>query len=218
MKRIRIGHLYGNLLNTYGDNGNLLMLQYIAKQKGYETESQVISIGDHFDPDAYDLVFFGGGQDYEQKVISKQIHEIHDGIQSYIENKGVLLAICGGYQLLGHYYVNTAGEKLPGLGVLDHYTERQINHRFTGDVTIYSEYFQQELYGFENHNGVTHLGSQVKPFGKVLNGYGNNGQDQTEGAHYLNTFCSYFHGPLLVRNTWLADKLIDLTLKQLQEK
>lgn len=213
MKTLRICHLYGNLLNTYGDNGNLLILQYIAKQYGLDVTTQVVSIGDHFDPEAYDLVFFGGGQDYEQKVIAKQIHTIHDYLQTYIEKDGVVLAICGGYQLLGHYYVNALGERLPGLGVLDHYTERQIDSRFTGDVAIYSEFFDRQLIGFENHNGVTHLGQDIKPFGKVLQGFGNNGQDQTEGAQYRNVFCTYFHGPLLVKNTWLAQSLIELALK-----
>lgn len=213
MKTLRICHLYGNLLNTYGDNGNVLILQYIAKQYGLNVSCQVVSIGDAFDPNAYDLVFFGGGQDYEQKVIAKQIHTIHDDLQTYIENDGVILAICGGYQLLGHYYVNALGERLPGLGLLDHYTERQIDSRFTGDVTIYSEFFDRKLVGFENHNGVTHLGADCQPLGKVLQGYGNNGQDQTEGSHYRNVFCTYFHGPLLVKNTWLAQSLVELAMK-----
>ncbi|MGX7109338.1 type 1 glutamine amidotransferase [Facklamia miroungae] len=213
MKSFKICHLYGNLLNTYGDNGNLLMLQYLAKQKDLDVSTEVVSIGDQFDPKVYDIVFFGGGQDYEQKVIAKQIQSIRPSLKEYIENDGVVLAICGGYQLLGHYYVNAKGEKLPGLGILDHYTERQINSRFTGDTKIYSELFQRDLIGFENHNGVTYLGEGVHAFGKVKEGYGNNGQDQTEGAHYKNTFCTYFHGPLLVKNTWLGEELIDLALK-----
>ena len=103
MTQLRICHLYGNLLNTYGDNGNLLLLQYTAKQKGLDVTTQMVSLDQSFDPQSYDLVFFGGGQDYEQKVIAQQIHHIHDDLQNYIENNGVVLAICGGYQLLGHY-------------------------------------------------------------------------------------------------------------------
>ncbi|MGF3075809.1 type 1 glutamine amidotransferase [Facklamia sp. P12955] len=216
MKTFRICHLYGNLLNTYGDNGNLLMLQYHAQKRGMDVLTEVVTIDDPFDPTAYDLVFFGGGQDYEQKVIAKQIQSIRPGLQEFIEKDGVVLAICGGYQLLGHYYVNAKGEKLPGLGILDHFTERQINHRFTGDTKIYSDYFKRELIGFENHNGVTHLGKNQKAFGKVIQGYGNNGKDQTEGTHYRNTFGSYFHGPLLVKNDWLTDELIDLALSNQQ--
>ena len=214
MTQLRICHLYGNLLNTYGDNGNLLLLQYTAKQKGLDVTTQMVSLDQSFDPQSYDLVFFGGGQDYEQKVIAQQIHHIHDELQNYIENNGVVLAICGGYQLLGHYYINAKGEKIPGLGILDHYTVRQKNSRFTGDIEIYSDFFQRKLHGFENHNGVTYLGPKANALGKVIKGFGNNNEDQTEGVQYKNVFCSYLHGPLLVKNPWLAEALVDLALKK----
>ena len=212
MKTIRICHLYGNLLNTYGDNGNLLMLQYYAKQSGYQVETSIVSLHDSFKATDYDLIFFGGGQDYEQKIISQDILRLKDEMTAFIENDGVMLAICGGYQLLGQYYVSSAGDKIIGLGILPHYTERQINSRFTGDIEIYDAKHQQSYYGFENHNGVTYLPECLEPLGKVIKGHGNNGQDQSEGLLYRNLYCSYFHGPLLVRNEWLAQHLIDLTI------
>lgn len=218
MKTIRICHLYGNLLNTYGDNGNLLMIQYYAREKGYQVETTLVSLDDDFKADDFDIVFFGGGQDFEQKIIAKNIHRMKEELANYIENEGVLLAICGGYQLLGRYYVNAVGEKINGLGVLPHYTERQINSRFIGDIEIYDEENQQTYYGFENHNGVTYLDGSLKPLGRVIKGNGNNGKDQTEGIHYKNVYGSYFHGPLLVRNKWLAQHLIDLVIKQIEAK
>lgn len=214
----RICHLYGNLLNTYGDNGNLLVLQYVAREMGMNVEVELVSIGDSFDPTRYDLVFFGGGQDYEQKIVSQHIPMIRQDLQTYIESGRVLLAICGGYQLLGHYYVNAIGDKIPGLGLIDLHTERQNNSRFTGDIEIYSEVFDRKLQGFENHNGVTYLGEGIKALGHVLSGNGNNGQDQGEGCHYKNVFCSYFHGPMLVRNPWLAEELIDLAIQNKDRK
>lgn len=213
-----ICHLYGNLLNTYGDNGNLLMLQYYARQKGYEVVTDLVSLGDEFEADKYDIVFFGGGQDFEQKIISRDIQRITPSLRNYIENNGVLLSICGGFQLLGQYYTTADGERIAGTGILPHYTERQINSRFIGDIEIYDEINDQTYYGFENHNGVTYLTDQLQPLGKVIKGKGNNNQDKTEGLHYKNTFGSYFHGPLLVRNEWLARHLIDLAIQQKQDK
>ncbi|MDO4775171.1 MAG: adenosylcobyric acid synthase [Aerococcaceae bacterium] len=218
MKTIRICHLYGNLLNTYGDNGNLLMLQHYAKERGYHVETILTSIGDDFRAEDFDLVFFGGGQDYEQKIISHDAQRIATELSRYIEQNGVLLAICGGFQLLGQYYVSAAGDKIQGIGVLPHYTERQINSRFIGDVEIYDEINQQTYYGFENHNGVTYLTEGLQPLGRVIKGNGNNGQDQTEGVHYKNVFGSYFHGPLLVRNEWLARHIVDLAIRNIEQK
>lgn len=213
MKTIRICHLYGNLMNTYGDNGNLLMLQHYAKETGYDIVTTMISLNDDFSADDYDLVFFGGGQDYEQKVVSQDLPRIRDEIAKYIEGDGVMLTICGGFQLLGQYYINAAGEKLEGMKILSHHTERQINSRFIGDIEIYDEINNKTYYGFENHNGVTHLGDDLKPLGRVVSGNGNNGVDKTEGVRYKNTFGSYFHGPLLVRNEWLAKHIIDLVIQ-----
>ena len=213
MNTLRICHLYGNLLNTYGDNGNLLMLQYYARKKGYQVETTMVSLGDDFNAADYDLVFLGGGQDYEQKIISQDIHRMKDELSHYIEQDGVLVSICGGFQFLGQYYIGADGEKIPCLGIFPHYTERQINNRFIGDIEIYDERRQKTYYGFENHNGVTHLGEGQEPLGRVVKGHGNNGQDQTEGMRYKNTFGSYFHGPLLVRNEELAEHIVDLAIQ-----
>ncbi|MDO4432897.1 MAG: adenosylcobyric acid synthase [Aerococcaceae bacterium] len=213
MNTIRICHLYGNLLNTYGDNGNLLMLQYFAKQKGYDVETTLTSLGDDFNADDFDLVFFGGGQDHEQKIISQDAQRIAPEVARYIEQEGVLVAICGGFQLLGQYYTAADGEQIKGMGILPHYTERQINNRFIGDIEIFDETTGQTYVGFENHNGVTYL-EGLQPLGRVVKGNGNNGKDQTEGIHYKNTFGSYFHGPLLVRNEWLAQHIVDLAIAQ----
>ena len=211
---LRICHLYGNLLNTYGDNGNLLMLQYYAKEKGYQVQTRLVSLDDQFNADEFDLVFFGGGQDFEQKIIAKDCQRLVPELSKYIENDGVLLSICGGFQLLGQYYTTADGERIKGLGILPHYTERQINSRFIGDIEIFDDLNQQTYVGFENHNGVTYLTEDLAPLGRVIKGNGNNNQDKTEGLHYKNTFGSYFHGPLLVRNEWLARHIIDLAIQQ----
>lgn len=211
-RQLRLAHLYGNLLNTYGDNGNILMLNYVAKKMDIALEIEIVSIHEPFDPTRYDLIFFGGGQDYEQVIVSKDIQSKKESLTEFIENDGVILAICGGYQLLGHYYIGADGEKIHGIGALDHYTLSQDNNRFIGDVKIYNEEFDETYEGFENHNGRTFLGKGEKPLGKVIQGQGNNGEDQTEGVVYRNVFGSYFHGPLLARNEHLAERLIRTAL------
>lgn len=210
---LKLAHLYGNLLNTYGDNGNILMLKYVAKKMNIDLQTEIVSIHEPFEPEKFDLVFFGGGQDYEQKIVSEDIQSKKDSLTTYIENNGVMLAICGGYQLLGHYYMGAKGEKIEGISALDHYTLSQDNNRFIGDVKIYNEEFDETYEGFENHNGRTFLGKGERPLGKIVEGYGNNGEDQSEGAIYKNTFCSYFHGPILARNENLATRLIQLALE-----
>ena len=211
-------HLYGNLLNTYGDNGNLLLLNYYAKKLGISIETEIISVYQDFDEEKYDFVFFGGGQDYEQKIVSNDIKDKKDALTRYIENDGVMLAICGGFQLLGQYYIGANGEKIEGISALPHYTLSQDNHRFIGDIEIYNEEFNETYYGFENHNGMTFLGKGEKPLGTVVSGYGNNGQDKTEGVIYKNVIGSYFHGPLLAKNKQLALRLINMAMKNKYER
>lgn len=214
MTTFRICHLYGNLMNTYGDNGNLLMLQYCAKKRGLTVETTIVSLDDPFYPDNFDLVFFGGGQDYEQVIVSKDIQHKKDALTQYIEQNGVLVAICGGFQLLGHYYIGANGQKIKGIGALNHYTLSQDNNRYIGDIEIFDNDTNMTYKGYENHNGRTFLGDNMRPLGTVVTGFGNNNEDGTEGAKYKNVFCSYFHGPLLVRNTHLAEHIIDLALQQ----
>ena len=206
--KLRICHLYGNLMNTYGDNGNLLMLQHRAKKLGYEVETTLISLEEDFNPEEFDIVMFGGGQDYEQTVVAKDLQNKKDTLIEYIEDDGVVVAICGGFQLLGRYYVNASGERLNGISAIDVCTNGQFPNRLIGDVEIFNEEFGETYLGYENHIGRTYLGKNMKPLGTVVKGYGNNEEDHVEGCHYKNVFCSYFHGPILVRNQHLADRII----------
>ena len=196
-------------MNTYGDNGNLLMLQHRAKKLGYEVETTLISLEEDFNPEEFDIVMFGGGQDYEQTVVAKDLQNKKDTLIEYIEDDGVVVAICGGFQLLGRYYVNASGERLNGISAMDVCTNGQFPNRLIGDVEIFNEEFGETYLGYENHIGRTYLGKNMKPLGKVVKGYGNNEEDHVEGCHYKNVFCSYFHGPILVRNQHLADRIIE---------
>lgn len=216
--KLRICHLYGNLMNTYGDNGNLLMLQHRAKKFGYEVETTLISLEEDFNPDDFDIVMFGGGQDYEQTVVAKDLQNKKDALIQYIEDDGVVVAICGGFQLLGRYYVNASGERLNGISAIDVCTNGQFPNRLIGDVEIVNEEFGETYLGYENHIGRTYLGKNMKPLGKVVKGYGNNEEDHVEGCHYKNVFCSYFHGPILVRNQHLADRIIETAAERQRSK
>ncbi|NFM79978.1 glutamine amidotransferase [Clostridium botulinum] len=209
---LNICHLYPDLLNVYGDIGNILVLKYRAEQRGIKINVSNVSIKDNFPIDKYDIALFGGGQDYEQSIVSKDMVETKkDDLTEYIEKGKVLLAICGGYQLLGKYYTTPEGEKLDGLNILDIYTEGG-DIRFIGNTVIKNEEFNETYVGFENHSGRTYIGN-LKPLGKVIAGYGNNGEDQEEGCIYKNTFCTYFHGSLLSKNPELADRLLSTALK-----
>ena len=209
---LNICHLYPDLLNVYGDIGNILILKYRAEKRGIKVNLFNVSLGDTFDGSLFDITFFGGGQDYEQSIVSKDLLDtkVHS-LKEYVENEKVLLAICGGYQLLGKYYTTPEGEKLAGLDILDLYTEGG-DKRFIGNTVIVNEESNETYVGFENHSGRTYI-NNLKPLGKVLAGYGNNGEDGYEGCIYKNTFCTYFHGSLLSKNPELADKLIYLALK-----
>lgn len=211
---LNVAHLYGDLMNTYGDVGNLLALNYYAKQMDVKLNVEVVSLEQDFDANKFDLAFFGGGQDFEQVIVSKDIQTKKQALTDFIEDGGPVLAICGGFQLLGHYYVDAKGDKIPGIGALDHYTLSQDNHRFIGDIVIKNEETSETYHGFENHQGRTFLGKNERPLGNVIEGKGNNGEDGTEGAIYKNVFCSYFHGPILTRNGNLAKRLLVAALKR----
>ncbi len=201
-------------MNTYGDLGNILVLKYLASKMGVELNSEVISLDQNFDPDKYDIIVFGGGQDFEQSIISKDIQSKKQALTDFIEDNGSVVAICGGYQLLGHYYIGANGEKLMGIGALNHYTDKQKDHRFIGNVVIENEETGEKYHGFENHQGITFLGDGERPLGKVLEGHGNNGQDKTEGAIHKNVYCTYFHGPILARNNDIAKHVLMNALKR----
>ena len=216
--KLRICHLYGNLMNTYGDNGNLLMLQYRAKKLGYEVETTLISLEEDFNAEDFDIVMFGGGQDFEQTVVAKDLQNKKEDLIQYIEDNGVVVAICGGFQLLGRYYVNASGERLNGISAIDVCTNGQFPSRLIGDIEIFNEEFGETYLGYENHIGRTYLGKNMKPLGKVVKGFGNNEEDHVEGCHYKNVFCSYFHGPILVRNQHLADRIIETAAERQHSK
>lgn len=205
--KLRVAHLYPDLLNLYGDSGNILCIKKRCEWRGIECEVTPLLSGRDFDFSDYDLIFIGGGQDREQKVVLSDLTvSKRDSLYNAVESGKVILAICGGYQLLGKFYETADGEHLDFTGILDFYTG-------SGDKRLIGNYeFKTEekirIIGFENHSGRTFLGDGVKPLGKVIKGFGNNGADKTEGARYKNTFCTYCHGPMLPKNPDFADMLI----------
>lgn len=223
--RLTICHLYPDLMNLYGDRGNIIALTQRCRWRGIEVQHTAAGLGEVVDLTAYDLLFMGGGQDKEQKLICDDFQRVKGGALAEAVGDGVaMLAICGGYQLLGRYYETGAGDRLPGIGVLD--VETRAGHRrMIGNVVARSrrgdllaarpgDNQPQTLVGFENHSGRTYLGERVEPLAEVMVGHGNNGEDGTEGAVYLNTIGSYLHGSLLPKNPWLADWLILQALRR----
>ena len=211
---LKIAHLYGDLMNTYGDNGNILMLKYVAEKMKARVQVDIVSLTDGFDQNFYDIAFFGGGQDFEQSILARDLPTKKESLAAFIENDGVMLAICGGFQLLGQYYIEAGGRKIDGLGILGHYTLNQEDNRYIGDIKIHNDEFNETYYGFENHQGRTFLAENQKPLGTVVYGNGNNKEDGGEGMHYKNTFGSYFHGPILSRNANLAYRLVATALRK----
>lgn len=186
-----------------------MAFEYELKKMGIDSEREIISIGDDFKATDYDFIFFGGGQDYEQNIVKDDLLKKKKELIDYIENNGLFLAICGGYQLLGKYYYSSEGEKIEGLGVFDHYTLNQTSkNRLTGEIKIHTDKFDETCVGFENHGGRTFLAKDQEPFGQVIEGNGNNGEDKTEGFIYKNTIGTYLHGPILARNENLCKKII----------
>ncbi len=218
MYQLSICHLYPDLLNLYGDYGNIQALKKRMQWRGIEAAVSQVSLGDRFSPSDYDIVFIGGGQDYEQSILYADLIEYKkEGITEAVENGVVFLCICGGFQLMGLYYKTPEGEEIPCLGIMDHWTIGN-EKRLVGNLIFSIEGLNQEpngyIVGFENHSGKTYLGERGKPLGKVIYGFGNNGEDGFEGARYKNVFCSYSHGSLLPKNPALADELITLALKR----
>ena len=212
---LRICHLYPDVLNLYGDRGNILCMEQRLRWRGIEAVTTQVPIGEPLDAAAYDLFFIGGGQDFEQEVLLADLRGAKtQQIRSAIEDGKTFLAICGGYQMLGQYYKTWDGVQCDFTGALDLYTvgskQRMIgNYMFTCD-----ELPGVNVVGFENHSGKTYLGSGVKPLGHVLEGYGNNGEDKTEGARYKNVFATYSHGCLLPKNPKLCDHILLTALKR----
>ncbi len=211
---LNICHLYPDVLNLYGDRGNVTCMEQRLRWRGIDVTTTGVSVGEMLDASKFDLFFIGGGQDFEQEVLLGDLKgDKTEQVKSAIEDGKTFLAICGGYQMLGQYYKTWDGAQCDFTGALDLYTigskERMIgNYMFTCDE------LNCEIVGFENHSGKTYLGSGVKPLGKILEGYGNNGEDGTEGAHYKNVFASYSHGCLLPKNPKLADLILKTALER----
>lgn len=202
---LTIGWLYGASMNIYGDRGNVIALQRRAQWRGISTDVREINIGEPI-PGDIDCFFWGGGQDQEQIAVAHDLQGAKgEALKSAVEDGASLLAVCGGYQLLGHEYRPHAAEVLPGVGIIDVVSVAG-PERFIGNVVVDSEW--GTLVGFENHSGLTTLGAGVEPMGKVRVGRGNNGKDGTEGARYQNALGCYLHGALLPKNPALTDWLI----------
>lgn len=212
--KLTLGHLYPDQLNLYGDRGNILTLKRRCRLRGIELRVVGLGIGDALAPDEYDMLFIGGGQDKEQAPVAQDLYEIKGiGLWAAIEDDMPVLAVCGGYQLLAHYYRPASGPDMRGLGVFDAWTVHKGPRapRCTGDIAI--SWNGSTLVGFENHGGRTYLGT-ARPLGKVLKGHGNNSEDGTEGAIYRNAYGTYLHGSLLPKNPHFADHLIALALRR----
>ena len=209
--KLEICILYPDLLNSYGDTGNLAILAHRASERGIEVEVHYVSLSDEFDPKVYDIVLMGGGQFHEQSIVAEDLRKEKGALlKEYIHAGKVALLICGAYQLAGEYYVDDNGEREGGLGILPIHSEPGEN-RLIGDLVI--EDSDGTMYiGFENHLGKTYIGD-LKPLGKVVSGFGNNGEDGYEGCRFKNTIGTYLHGPLLSKNPEIADWMIKTALE-----
>ena len=209
--KLTIGHLYPDLLNLYGDRGNIRCLMKRCLWRGIEAETIAFELDDKIDFSNLDIVLLGGGSDREQMLVCEKLKEIQKDFKEYVEQDGVVIAICGGYQLLGNYYKTEEGI-IEGLSLVDMYTEQGEN-RLIDNIVLQSELFDMPIVGFENHGGRTFIGEN-KPLGKVLYGSGNDGKSGYEGVVYKNVIGTYLHGPLLPKNPQLADELILRALKK----
>jgi hypothetical protein len=205
-----VGHLYPEYLNIYADRGNIAVLSRRALLRRHELEVRAISLGDELDPAAYDLLYVGGGQDREQALIAPDLAAKGEAVRAAQERGVAILAVCGGYQLLGRGYRGRDGSYMPGAGLFAHETIAG-EVRMIGDVLLDCELdrgTRRQLAGFENHAGRTLLDEGSPPLGRVVYGFGNDGASGFEGCRIGNAIGTYLHGPLLPRNPWLADWLI----------
>ena len=209
---LRVLWLYPDHMNIYADRGNIAVLERRCEWRGIGFELGTAGPGDPVDPDAHDLFYMGGGQDRDQALVARDLAATkRDALAAGIESGASMLAVCGGYQLLGHSY-ELGEESLPGLGLVDLRTVREPGARLIGNVVIDTELGR--LAGFENHGGRTYLGAGEQPLGRVVSGFGNNGKDGGEGVRSGRLIGTYLHGPLLPKNTWLADVLIGWALER----
>lgn len=211
-RRIRVAHLYPELLNLYGDSGNVLVLRKRMEWRGIECVVDEVHAGQRPSLTGVDIVFIGGGSDREQKIVCESLQSVRSELAAFVEDAGVLLAVCGGYQLLGHSYI-MGEETVAGLSLVDLYTDRG-SPRLIGNICVRSRISPQVIVGYENHGGRTHLGVGVESLGEVVHGFGNDGKSGTEGCLYKNVVGTYVHGPLLPKNPGVADWLICRALER----
>jgi CobQ-like glutamine amidotransferase family enzyme len=212
--KLRLCSLYPELMNIYADRGNIQLLRARCEWRGIGFELAGVTLGDGLDPDAHDLFYMGGGQDRDQALCAEDmVATKREALHAAAGRGAVVLAVCGGYQLLGHEY-EMEGRKLPGVGLVDLRTVREPGPRLIGNCAIEADLGDgpRVIAGFENHGGRTHLGAGEQALGRVLKGFGNNGKDGREGVRRGNVIGTYLHGPLLPKNVWLADRLIELAL------
>jgi lipid II isoglutaminyl synthase (glutamine-hydrolysing) len=211
---LRLLALYPDHMNIYADRGNIAFLQRRCEWRGIGFSYAGAGPGEGVDPGAHDLFYMGGGQDRDQVMVARDLVETkREALAAAVEDEAVVLAVCGGYQLLGHSY-QLGGERIAGLGLADLETIREPGERLIGNVAIEADLGEgpRTIAGFENHGGRTYLGEGAEPLGAVIRGFGNNGRDGTEGVRRANLIGTYLHGPLLPKNAWLADRLISLAL------
>jgi len=205
--KIRVGHLYPDYLNIYADRGNMAVLSRRASWRGHELEVEAISIGDELRPGAHDLLYVGGGQDREQALVAVDLAARAEAVRESAAGGAAVLAVCGGYQLLGRSYRERDGAELPGIGLFPLDTVAG-ERRMIGDVLLDCDWAGRTLAGFENHAGRTRLDEGALPLGRVVHGFGNDGESGFEGCRVGRAIGTYLHGPLLPRNPWLADWLL----------
>lgn len=209
--RVTIGHLYPDLLNLYGDRGNIQCLKKRCEWRGIQVSIREYQLEDEIDFSELDIVLLGGGSDREQRLVCERLQEIREDFKAYVEGNGVVIAVCGGYQLLGKYYQTEEGI-IPGLELVDLYTEQK-EGRLIDNIILKSDLFEMPVVGFENHGGRTYIGKN-RPLGRVLYGSGNDGESGYEGVVYKNVIGTYLHGPLLPKNPQICDYLIQKALER----
>lgn len=218
--RVRLLHLYDQYLNIYADRGNIEVLRTRGAWRGVDVEVRGLAPGEHFEPGEFDLLYVGGGQDRDQRMIAECMSEdVGAAIKAAVEEGTALLAVCGGYQLLGSHYLDTTGAHQPGVGLFDLSTDAG-ETRLVGNVAVRAELpaigaragSTVTVAGFENHAGRTRLGATARAFGEVLHGHGNDGESGQEGCRLHHAVGTYLHGPLLPRNPELADWLLAAAL------
>lgn len=218
-KFLIIGWIYPKLMNVYGDRGNIITLQKRCQWRDMEAEIKYLNAPlSEKELEKCDLLMMGGAQDEQQEIVSSDLKKKSNALKSAIEKGIPGLYVCGAYQFLGNYYKDANGTEIPGLGIFNLHTinPSENSRRLIGNIAAESSIVNGQssiLVGFENHGGRTYLGNNIKPLGTVLAGFGNNGEDNTEGAIYKNSIGTYFHGPILPKNPRLADYLIETSLK-----